>query len=781
MAESNSRTTVKSRLSRPLNGVIHQTQRRVSSEYPLPSLGTSMASELGSAYADSIVVAASLTPDLGKEMGVITHAQIPSESAQLSANWEHTTCDIGGMKFDAVTRTVVMLASAYSESSPAIGSALVANPTGAPSLGSGYVLADRQNVISGTELEPVFRVERRSYVKKVSLFSIDPDAQTGIASQITRTLYYRGESITFGADTKTIEGWMALPSHAYWATDASGFARTGEQLSDDWFSVSYGKSVDLETAFRKESNRLRPDKFYCPKDVVTTTVTTANNTPGAPDQPVASLGSSISISKVGRIQKTETTTQSGSAQVLKSLELLPADGYIYPSSEELVASSAVPSTRSFINSEGQAITFNNVDACNAVKSTRQAISLENDYQKSVARFVPEKFLENSSVATTEETETGVAGEPGAPVAEDRKQITVKQKGVVRTTETRQQLGTLKVLKSADLLTDDGHIYESTEQVVPASEAIGGGKIDSDGKVVTFSNIDAHWAVKSTRQAVSLKNENQRSSSRLAPDRFFQIAQKSVVETTEAGVVGDPITPAVSSYQEATVVQKGAIRKTTTTTQPGNPVALRGTSVERRTGETFLETTELVPASSVFPTSVDTDGTVVIFEPIDANWAMKISRRAASTLAKTWTTDIEFEWPTVLLGISFKTWARKGGAGSVVYPVPRFKKGFYEHQTATVTQYWQKAQPTIIPRPTMVAEGFSYRCPLYSISVPPCLHQSITLSCSIGTNDPDWESASDAETFSATNYTNWPEEIFWRLSEPYLGGFIVTEYRLPRPS
>jgi hypothetical protein len=407
--------------------------------------------------------------------------------------------------------------------------------------------------------------------------------------------------------------------------------------------------------------------------------------------------------------------------------------------------------------------------------------LENDYLKSVSRFIPEKFLENAATSVVESTETGVSGVPAAPSPQDRKQVTVKQKGVIRTTETREQLGNPKILKSADLNESDGRVYESTEEVVAASEALGGGIVDTDGKVVTFSNLDANWAIKLTRQAVSLESEHQKTSSKIAPERFFADRQKSVVEATETGVITTPTDPVVPSYVEATVVQKGAIRKTTTTTQPGNPVPLRGTSVERRTGETFLETTELVPASSVVPSSVDSSGVVVIYEPVDANWAMKITRRAASTLSQTWTTDIEYEWPTVLLGISFKVWTRKNGEGSAVYPIPRYKKGFYEPQTATVTQYWQKAQPTIIPRPMMVAEGFSYRCPLYAISVPPCLHQTISLSCTIGSSDPDWESASDTEVFSATRYTDWPEEIFWRLAEPYLGGFIVTEYRLPRPA
>lgn len=695
-------------------------------------------------------------------------------------NWEMQDAGISETKFLQVQRTYVTLRSEFNSATPAMGASMPNVPSG--KFSGTFVLADRQQKRSGDkELDTLFVVDVHTYIQKEILRDVEPDPQSGIANPVTTTFYYRGENITHGATTKTIQEWMLDSSSTFWATDSVGYGRTGKQLTDNWFAVTYGKIVDLDVIYEKESNRLRPEKFYCPKDVTKSTTTSSNNTPGEPSMPSTSLGSSVSVIKIGRIEKVTTTTQSGSAQTLKSLDLLPDDGYIYPATEELVSSADVPTVRSYINSSGQAITFNNVDACNAIKATRQAVSLEDAYTKSVQRFIPEKFILNASTSSTEETDTGVSGEPAQPSPEDRKRVTIQQKGVVRKTETVEQLGTVTDLKGLSTL-DDGYAYPFSQKVVALNTVpTGRTRILGDGTIKEHTPVDANWAIEETKQAVSLENEYTKQSSRLAPDRFLPTNQKSVTQVTETGVNTEPTTPSAALSSDVTVVQKGAIRKTTTTEQVGSAVPLYGTTVDKRTGETFIESTELVPMAAVIPTEIQADGTVVIYEPVDANWAMKITRRAASTLSKTWTTDIEFEWPTVLLGIQFKIWSRKGGAGSAVYPIPRYKKGFYEHQTATVTQYWQKAVPVIVPRPLMVAEGFTYRCPLYTISVPPCLHQTITLSCSIGSSDPEWASASDSEVFVATAYTDWPDEIFWRLAEPYLGGYLVTEYTLPRPA
>lgn len=232
--DSHTPRTTKTRLPLPLNGTIYVTTREVATEKPLPVVGDTMAAELGPAWADSRIIAVQDNPANAIGMLVITHARIPSETEQLASNWEHSTCDIGGTKFASIQRSVIMLASAYQEDVPTLGTALDANPIGATNFGSGYILADRQGVKSGLELEPVFRLERRNYVKRVTLGEVVYDEETGRGRRDANILYYHGESV----GGTTIQALAAAPENAYWGLQADGTYRTCQQLTEKWFSVT---------------------------------------------------------------------------------------------------------------------------------------------------------------------------------------------------------------------------------------------------------------------------------------------------------------------------------------------------------------------------------------------------------------------------------------------------------------------------------------------------------------------------------------------------------------
>jgi hypothetical protein len=774
---SYSNKTTRQRLQLPLNGTLFTTTRPVSPEKETPAVGGTMESELGKKYAFSRIIAVDAQPG-AHDVLVIQHAVIPSETEQLASNWEHSTCDIGGRKFDAVNRTVIMLASAYSESEPAIGSALPANPQGSPDLGSGYVLADRQATKSGLPLEPVFRVERRSYVKKVTLSDVVVDAQTGIGSRVTTTLYYHGEIVT---GTSTIQSLIADPANAFWAVQANGYAREGQQLTEKWYQVVEREIIDLETQWEKGSDRRRPTKYFCPQDTITATVITTNNEVGEPSAPGASSGQSITVGKVGKIQKVTTTTQGGNPQVLKSLNYMADDGKVYPQTDELVTLASVPTTAGMIDSNGRVIEYNDIDGCDASKVTRQAVSLENAHVKSVERLAPARFLTDQSQKVITVTQTGVTTEPDQPTAEDRKRIKVEQKGAIRTTETIEQIGTLTPLPGLDFKADDGTLYPTTTETVPrASVPLAPSQIATDGTIIEFNADDANWATKTTRKAVSTEPETTAAVDRMIPESFLRDQATTRVEQVNPGVIGPITPPPAEDYKSKKVTRKGAMETLETISQTGTPEAKRGTSFDQRTGEAFPITQEVVPATTAVPTPIRADGTIDEFDPLNVHWSIKTQRKLVSTLTRTWTEIIDYEWPPVLLGITFKIWQGKNGRGDVVYPIPRWKAGFRSPQAVQVNQYWQLTQPVVIPTPQLVTDGFRYQCPLYSITIPPCLHTTQVLSCTISSSDPDWESQTDSEVFPATPYTDWPDEVFWRENKPYLGGYLVTEYTLQKP-
>lgn len=531
-----------------------------------------------------------------------------------------------------------------------------------------------------------------------------------------------------------------------------------------------------------EVDRLRPQKFYCPQGTVSLTTITLGADPGPPDTPSPDVGQSILISQRGTTLITKTVTQSGDPQALKGMDLLMDDGWIYPSTEELVSNGSVPSTNSFINSSGQAITFDTYDACNSIRKTRQAVSLNPGYQKAKDKRAPEKFLTDASTSVVVQTEAGVAGAAPEPTANLMQSQEIEQKGAIRTTKTTTQGGALIPLPATDYMPTDGKVYPSQQEAVPLSAVPAvPSTVAADGTIETYTSVDTNYAIKERKQVVSLEDGTARKASKVAPDRFFR--DKSVTELveTETAVVGAPPAPSVVDYKSEQIEQKGAIRTTTTVTQNGSPTPVRGTSFDERTGESFLETEEIVSVDTVAPFGVQTDGTITLFEGQDANWSVKRIQQIVSATARSWTEIINYEWPPVLKSLTFKIWEAKNGRGSVIYPVVKYKQGFTGPQAVQVNQYWQLAQPVVIPQLTLITEGIQYRCPLYAISIPPCLHVGLVLECNIGSTDPDWESATDAEVFEATPYTDWPNTIMWRETKPYRGGYLVHEYTLSKPT
>ncbi|MEY3895828.1 MAG: hypothetical protein RLZZ214_1348 [Verrucomicrobiota bacterium] len=206
---------------------------------------------------------------------------------------------------------------------------------------------------------------------------------------------------------------------------------------------------------------------------------------------------------------------------------------------------------------------------------------------------------------------------------------------------------------------------------------------------------------------------------------------------------------------------------------------RGTEPDQRTGVTRVNTQSLVPAASIATDTVDANGQITVYEQIDINWAIKSDSYVSSTLTKTWTDVINYEWPPILLGIVYKIWNRKDG-GSDIFPVVRMKQGFSGPQLATVNQWWQATEPSVTSPQQMIPEGFQYHCPRFSLNVPPCLHTAQTITVVAGTADPVYEYTTDTETFPATNVTTWPASITWTESKPYMGGYIVTAYTVNRP-
>jgi hypothetical protein len=258
--------TVSSRLPFPLQGEFFTTTRIVAAEKPLPRVGITMRAELGSEWENSTVVGSpSIQPNgKGQLVQTLQHVRIPPPAEQDAANFEFTGVSIGGQQFDGISRSYVYPRVDFDESDPEPGAAMPTGPD-AKFEGKGYILVGRRVASSGMELEPTFVVERREYVRRVTIRNIGIDSLNGKTLASSTILFHRDEIVT---GTKTIDALMLEPEHAYWGVQADGTQRTGSQLSADWYSVEVaqlvGGTMDSATGVLTVHSYATNDNFYWP-------------------------------------------------------------------------------------------------------------------------------------------------------------------------------------------------------------------------------------------------------------------------------------------------------------------------------------------------------------------------------------------------------------------------------------------------------------------------------------------------------------------------------------
>lgn len=254
--------TVETRLPRPFNGSIYTTTRDIAKEKPAPEIGDTMEGELGTAWAASRIIAVNKAPKNPQSQLQIVHAIIPSVEAQLNTNWEWTSTDLGGRRYKGVSRTFIYHSSEFDEESPEQGTAM---PIGSNLLfqDDDYILIDRAVVTSGTQLEPVFRVERSTYLKRCTIRSIGTDPLNGRPLTSRQYFYHKDEEITEGV---TIADLFDDDNNDYWGTQDNGTDRNGQQLSCDWYSVTESQVIggNFTAGVVEVDSYSTNDNFYWP-------------------------------------------------------------------------------------------------------------------------------------------------------------------------------------------------------------------------------------------------------------------------------------------------------------------------------------------------------------------------------------------------------------------------------------------------------------------------------------------------------------------------------------
>ena len=229
--------------------------RKLDGRYGTPATGSPLPA-YGTAHPDT-----TLYPNhkfalatSAREDGLLdTFFYVMARSSQDDYNWEFTDADFGSSKFPAVKRTYVELRSGFTPDTPAMGAAMPNVPSemfgtgsGTPSVVADYVLTDRSQVRSqDRELDSLFVVDERIYVKRTAISDISVDPLNGKTLTSSVSLYYSTEVVS-GA--LTMAELMAAPTNAFWGLQADGTQRSGKQLSSEWFLVETSQVVSGESA-----------------------------------------------------------------------------------------------------------------------------------------------------------------------------------------------------------------------------------------------------------------------------------------------------------------------------------------------------------------------------------------------------------------------------------------------------------------------------------------------------------------------------------------------------
>ena len=158
-------------------------------------------------------------------------------------NWEFSEADLGGTRFPSVNRTYVTLREEFDPDTPAQGAAMANVPEDV--FDGEYVLSSRVQKRSDKQLDSVFVVEQRTYVKKSVFSEIVYDEKTGRGDRDATTLYYADEIVT--GDLTAAQLFLD-ETNAYWGLQPDGAFRKGQQISAEWFQVDSQSVIPANAA-----------------------------------------------------------------------------------------------------------------------------------------------------------------------------------------------------------------------------------------------------------------------------------------------------------------------------------------------------------------------------------------------------------------------------------------------------------------------------------------------------------------------------------------------------
>ena len=203
--------------------------------------------------------------------------------------------------------------------------------------------------------------------------------------------------------------------------------------------------------------------------------------------------------------------------------------------------------------------------------------------------------------------------------------------------------------------------------------------------------------------------------------------------------------------------------------------------------------------------VDKHGVLREGKQLTDNWYAIIEKQVVGAVGKL--SELEtyqsFSWPAVLDGdaspattegsdggtnkggILVHSWERrKGGTDTVATPI--FKHQAWSGPTRMkIERFWQKAvwaiggvtettgTDAILARvKPMLPNPINFVTPIFTVKVSSCLHNTITVWATSGSDHEIYKYGGSSFTFAATNYTDWPNShVVSDTQAPFRGGYL----------
>ena len=649
-------------------------------------------------------------------------------------NWSYSEADIGGTKFDAVSRDYVVRRSEFSSTVPAMGSTMPDTPTG--KFSGTHVLAERKQIpLNDKILNGLYVVEQRVYVKKVPLSRLDFDEFFKTTNETKQILYYKGEAVA----GSTIEALAGAPDNAYWGMN-SGIIRTVQQLSDNWYAVTEQEVVKCP------AGGIRSDLQTTARQSITSAVNGLS--------PSTTTQKLFSTYQTGfGINPTLVRNTSCWAHNLKGVT-----GFVAWNSRTVsgvvgkqLGGVAVTPRHLYFAAHANYVVGDTVFFC----------SKENEVYPRVIKGVKlnEKYVTAAqSNPNTQDFDYGIA---------------------LLDKDLPASIDIVKVLPK------DGYQYfqkdeftgfEWSSPQLPSEEVL---------VMTTDQDENAHIRKLNKLQFGTFDFDNPSSS----VHRAYKLLPASSPYDTWDEDIADGDSGSISSLVVGgECVLLGAISGHPTSSPDQPEGAFVSAPVNYKDINQLIKDVDVAYAAlTAADDNLDnyySDGYQL--QPIDLVFDYT-SHRPEEGIQTTgcaklrYETVVNYAFPPILQDVQFDTWNLRSG-GARTYPRVLYSKGSFRGPCRAVVDIsWSTTQPVGLPTGKKPApEPISIQNPLFTLSIPPTLHEAVNFTVSIN-SDETWNNTGAIYTKNATNVTSWEPHIISSEVKPFRGGWLMETVTVYPPS